>query len=136
MVSDSSKEGTLTIRSNKKVKAAKTAKKQTQPKQAQARSKAARAHIAEGTRLFALAGRPTKAQFIKANGPKGPKMTWAQRAEAGVDAKHFQAALAEKGGSGNLQRNCESLGRRTAEDLYPFGKGPNGPANSCEEQAR
>jgi len=26
-------------------------------------------------------------------------MTWAQRAEAGVDAKHFQAALAAKGGS-------------------------------------
>lgn len=60
------------------------------------RSKAARAHIAEGTRLFAIAGRPTKAQFVKVYGPKGPSMTWAQRAEAGVDAKHFQAALAEK----------------------------------------
>jgi len=31
--------------------------------------------IAEGTRLFALAGRPTKAQFIKVYGPQGPKMT-------------------------------------------------------------
>ena len=61
-----------------------------------ARSKAARASIAEGTRLFALAGRPTKAQFVKVYGAKGPAMTWAQRAEAGVDAKHFQAALAEK----------------------------------------
>jgi hypothetical protein len=60
------------------------------------RSKAARAHIAEGTRLFALAGRPTKAQFVKVYGAKGPTMTWAQRAKAGVDAKHFQAALAEK----------------------------------------
>ena len=60
------------------------------------RSKAARAHIAEGTRLFALAGRPTKAQFVKVYGAKGPSMTWAQRTEAGVDAKHFQAALAEK----------------------------------------
>ena len=60
------------------------------------RSKAARAHIAEGTRLFALAGRPTKAQFVKMYGPKGPKMTWDARAKAGVDAKHFQAALAEK----------------------------------------
>ena len=60
------------------------------------RSKTARAHIAEGTRLFALAGRPTKAQFVKVYGAKGPAMTWAQRAEAGVDAKHFQAALAEK----------------------------------------
>jgi hypothetical protein len=60
------------------------------------RNKATRANIAEGTRLFALAGRPTKAQFIKVYGAKGPAMTWAQRAKAGVDAKHFQAALAEK----------------------------------------
>ena len=29
------------------------------------RSKKARANITEGTRLYALAGRPTKAQFIK-----------------------------------------------------------------------
>jgi hypothetical protein len=64
--------------------------------QTSTRSKAARARIAEGSRLFALAGRPTKAQFIKVYGPKGPKMTWAQRAAAGVDAKHFQAALAAK----------------------------------------
>jgi hypothetical protein len=61
-----------------------------------ARSKAARAHIAEGTRLFALAGRPTKSQFIKVYGPKGPTMTWAERAKAGVDAKHFQEALKAK----------------------------------------
>src|SRR5260370_29743550 len=60
------------------------------------RSKAARANIAEGTRLFALAGRPTKAQFVKVYGAKGPTMTWAERAKAGVDAKHFQAALAAK----------------------------------------
>jgi hypothetical protein len=60
------------------------------------RSKTARAHIAEGTRLFALAGRPTKAQFVRVYGPKGPTMTWAQRAEAGVSAEKFQAALAAK----------------------------------------
>jgi hypothetical protein len=60
------------------------------------RSKAARAHIAEGTRLFALAGRPTKAQFVKVYGLKGPHMTWAERAESGVDAKHFQEALKAK----------------------------------------
>ena len=65
-------------------------------KRAQVRSKSARAHIAEGTRLFALAGRPNKAQFVKVYGAKGPTMTWAQRAKAGVDAKHFQAALAQK----------------------------------------
>jgi len=69
------------------------------PTKPTARSKSARAHIAEGTRLFALAGRPTKAQFIKVYGPKGPAMTWAQREAAGVDAKHFQAALATKGGA-------------------------------------
>jgi hypothetical protein len=39
-----------------KKKATKT-KKLEKPNQAQVRSKAARAHIAEGTRLFALAGR-------------------------------------------------------------------------------
>ena len=60
------------------------------------RSTATRANIAEGTRLFALAGPPTKAQFIEVYGPKGPKMTWAQRAKAGVDAKHFQEALKAK----------------------------------------
>ncbi len=70
-------------------------KKLVKPKRAQSRSKA----IAEGTRLFALAGRPTKAQFVKVYGSRGPQMTWAQRAEAGVDAKHFQAALAAKAGA-------------------------------------
>ena len=60
------------------------------------RSSSARSNIAEGTRLYALAGRPTKADFIKVYGPKGPKMTWEQRAKAGVDAKHFQEALKAK----------------------------------------
>jgi hypothetical protein len=88
------------MKRKKKVKAVKKTKKQAQPKQTQSvRSKAARAHIAEGTRLFALAGRPTKAQFVKVYGPQGPKMTWEQRAEAGVDAKHFQEALKAKGGA-------------------------------------
>ena len=82
----------------KKGKAGKKAEKtaRPKPKRPQLRSKAARAHIAEGTRLFALAGRPTKAQFVKVYGPKGPTMTWAQRAKAGVDAKHFQQALKAK----------------------------------------
>ena len=68
------------------------AKQATKPKRAQSRSKA----IAEGTRLFALAGHPTKAQFIKVCGPTGPGMTRAERAAAGVDAKHFQEALKAK----------------------------------------
>src|SRR5882672_5454488 len=82
----------------KKGKAGKKAEKtaRPKPKRPQLRSKAARAHIAEGTRLFALAGRPTKAQFVKVYGAKGPTMTWAQRAKAGVDAKHFQEALKAK----------------------------------------
>ncbi len=84
----------------KKGKTGKKAKRLAKPvKQTQVRAKVARAHIAEGTRLFALAGRPTKTQFIKVYGPQGPKMTWEQRARAGVDAKHFQAALAAKGGA-------------------------------------
>jgi hypothetical protein len=49
---------------------------------------------AEGVRLFALAGRPRKQDFIKVYGENGPKMTWSQRAEAGVPAEKFQAALA------------------------------------------
>ena len=60
------------------------------------RSKAARASIAEGTRLFALAGRPTKQQFILVYGEKGPKMMWAERAKAGVPVAKFQAALTAK----------------------------------------
>jgi hypothetical protein len=84
----------------KKGKAPKKAKRLAKTaKQTQVRSKAVRSHIAEGTRLFALAGRPTKAQFVKVYGPNGPAMTWAQRAKAGVDAKHFQAALTAKGGA-------------------------------------
>lgn len=80
-----------------KTKKRKSAKKAMRnAKRTQVRSKAARAHIAEGTRLFALAGRPTKVQFIKVYGPQGPRMTWEQQAKAGVDAKHFQEALKAK----------------------------------------
>ncbi len=49
---------------------------------------------AEGIRLFALAGRPSHQDFIRVYGPSGPKMTWEQRAAAGVPAEKFQAALA------------------------------------------
>jgi hypothetical protein len=41
----------------------------------------------------------TSLGLLKVCGPQGPKITWEQRAKAGVDAKHFQAALAAKGGS-------------------------------------
>ena len=78
-----------------KKKATRT-KKLAAPRRTQVQFKVARAHIAEGTRLFALPGRPTKAQFIKVYGPQGPKMTWEQRVKAGVDAEHFQEALKAK----------------------------------------
>jgi hypothetical protein len=80
----------------KLVKESKSATKSTPAAPTVTRSKKARANISEGTRLYALAGRPTKAQFIKVYGAKGPAMTWEQRAAAGVDAKHFQEALKAK----------------------------------------
>ena len=55
---------------------------------------AAGVNRSEGIRLFQLAGRPTKEQFIQVYGEQGPKMTWAQRAAAGVPAEKFQGALA------------------------------------------
>jgi hypothetical protein len=67
------------MRSKKQVKTANKAKKETHPKQVASRPKMARASIAENTRLYALVGRPTKTDFVKVYGPKGPKMTWAQR---------------------------------------------------------
>ena len=58
--------------------------------------KAVSRNRAEGIRLFALAGRPTREQFIAVYGERGPRMTWDERARAGVSAKQFQAALAKK----------------------------------------
>ena len=52
--------------------------------------------IAEGARMFALAGKPTKAELILVYGPKGPAMSWKQRAAAGVPAEKFQEALKAK----------------------------------------
>jgi hypothetical protein len=65
----------------------------------------------EGLRLFKLAGRPTKEQFVLVYGERGPKMTWDQRAAAGVPAMKFQAALAAKGGS----RPSKAAGRKKAD---------------------
>ena len=65
----------------------------TVPKRQQ---KSAGVNRSEGIRLFKLAGRPTKEQFIAVYGERGPKMTWEQRAAGGVPAEKFQAALAEK----------------------------------------
>jgi hypothetical protein len=50
----------------------------------------------EGIRLFKVAGRPTPEQCILVYGERGPRMTWEERAKAGVPAKQFQSALAAK----------------------------------------
>ena len=77
---------------SKKSKAGKNAK----PRVASKGANAAGANRAEGIRLFTLAGRPSKQDFITVFGSNGPKLTWAQRAAAGVPANKFQAALAAK----------------------------------------
>ena len=59
-------------------------------------AKAAGKSRAEGIRLFALAGRPTKQQFQQVYGERGHLLTWSQRAAAGVPAEKFQVALAAK----------------------------------------
>jgi hypothetical protein len=59
-------------------------------------SDSGKAAIGEGTRLFILAGKPTKEQLVLVYGEMGPRMTWTQRAKAGVPAEGFQAALKAK----------------------------------------
>src|ERR1035441_9552462 len=58
--------------------------------------KSAGVNRSEGVRLFKLAGRPTREQCILVYGERGPRMTWEERAKAGVPANKFQAALAAK----------------------------------------
>ena len=65
----------------------------TTPPKPQPQPKSAGSNRAEGIRLFKLAGRPTKEQFVLVYGERGPRMTWDQRAAAGVPAAKFQAAL-------------------------------------------
>jgi hypothetical protein len=56
---------------------------------------------AEGLRLYKLAGRPAKSDFIRVLGPNGAKQTWEQRAKAlGLAsaeeaAEKFQSILAK-----------------------------------------
>ena len=67
----------------------------------------------EGIRLFKLAGRPTKEQFILVYGERGPRMTWDERAKAGVPAKQFQAALAAKVAENAVSRPAAAKPART-----------------------
>jgi hypothetical protein len=83
------KKGRTTIKPRKAQAQKKTAPQQTSAGKARA----------EGLRLFKLAGRPTEEQFVLVYGERGPKMTWQERAKAGVPAAKFQAALkAEQSG--------------------------------------
>jgi hypothetical protein len=65
-------------------------------------SDAGKSAIAEGTRLYIAAGKPTKAQLLRVYGEKGAKWTWLQRAKhvglgsASEAAEQFQAMLAAK----------------------------------------
>ena len=73
-----------------------TTAKALKPQAPKKSEKAAGKSRTEGIRLFQLAGRPSQQDFVKVYGPNGPKMTWEQRAKAGVPAEKFQAALAAK----------------------------------------
>jgi hypothetical protein len=72
------------------------ARKVKATKKSAARQTSAGKARAVGLRLFKLAGRPTADQFVLVYGERGPKMTWEQRAKAGVPPAKFQAALAAK----------------------------------------
>jgi hypothetical protein len=78
------------MKKTKKHRAVKAAKKTKQHQTSDGKARA------EGLRLFKLAGRPTKQDFVKVYGANGPKMTWEERAKAGVPAAKFQAALKAK----------------------------------------
>ena len=67
----------------------------------------------EGIRLFKLAGRPTREQFILVYGERGPRMTWDERAKAGVPAKQFQTALAAKLAENAVSRPAAAKPART-----------------------
>ena len=69
----------------------------------------------EGIRLFKVAGRPTKEQFILIYGERGPRMTWAERAKAGVPAKQFQTALAAKLAEKAVSRPAAAKPARTTK---------------------
>jgi hypothetical protein len=90
----------------------------------------------EGIRLFKLAGRPTKEQFVLVYGERGPKMTWEQRAAAGVPAKKFQAALAAlaaKGGSRPSKAAGKKKAARPARTAKKSVRTPEATANVLDQ---
>ena len=57
---------------------------------------------------FALAGRPTKQQFIL-NGEKGPKMTWAQRVKVGLMPSTFKRRSKQSPEMGEIKKKLNIL---------------------------
>jgi hypothetical protein len=82
-------------KSNKNRAVPKARKVKATKKSARRQTSAGKARAA-GMRLFKMAGRPTEEQFVLVYGERGPKMTWEERAKAGVPAAKFQTALAAK----------------------------------------
>ena len=87
----------------------------------------------EGLRLFKLAGRPTTEQFVLVYGERGPKMTWDQRAAAGVPAKKFQAVLAQKGGSRPSKAAGRKKSARPARTTKKSVRTPEATANVLDQ---
>ena len=90
---DSTLEGTMP-----RTKKAAPLKRKSAVRKNRTSTNAAGKNRAKGVRMFVSAGRPSKDDFVKVYGPDGPKMTWEQRAKAGVPAEKFQAALAKSAG--------------------------------------
>jgi hypothetical protein len=105
----------------------KAATTQTMPKSVVSQNRS------EGLRLFKLAGRPTKEQFILVYGERGPKMTWEQRAAAGVPANKFQAALAAKGGSRPSKAAAKKKAARPARTAKKSVRTPEATANVLDQ---
>ena len=62
--------------------------------------------------MIPAAGCPTKAQFVKVYGQKGPAMNWEQRAAAGVPAEKFQEMLKAK------LANSNKLGVNREDEIF------------------
>ena len=86
------------MRKTKKGRATPKARKVKEQKNTAQQQTSAGTARAEGLRLFKVAGRPTREQVMLVYGERGPVMTWAERAKAGVPAKKFQTALKAKQG--------------------------------------
>lgn len=121
------------MKKTKKSRVVPKARKVKSTRKAAPRQTSAGKARAEGMRLFKLAGRPTKEQFILVFGEKGPLMTWDQRAAAGVPAGKFQAALAAKGGSRPSKAAGSKRAARPARTTKKSVRTPEATANVLDQ---